>query len=178
MLRTQHRFMTAAATAAVALSLGAAPALAGSDGCEDECQQQGTPPPALPMTPVPVVPAPPQAVTPPAVQPPEAVVAPRRASKPPVRRAIHRHAIHRHPRVVRARPVVQPRPVVRTRLVARHLRVIGATTSAQARFPRGGVSAGAGGTAPDGPDVALIGLAVMLLATGGGLVAAARRSGT
>ena len=46
--------------------------------------------------------------------------------------------------------------------------------------PQGGIATGAGGTAPQGPGAVLLGLAsgaLVLLATGGGLTAAARRDG-
>ena len=45
--------------------------------------------------------------------------------------------------------------------------------------PQGGVATGAGGAAPDGPDAVLLGLAtggLVLLATGGGALAAVRRA--
>jgi len=46
--------------------------------------------------------------------------------------------------------------------------------------PQGGIATGAGGTATQGSDAVLLGLAsgaLVLLATGGGLTAAARRDG-
>jgi hypothetical protein len=52
-----------------------------------------------------------------------------------------------------------------------------AGSTAGSSVPQGGVAAGAGGTAVQGPDAALLGLAsgaLVLIATGGGLVAAAR----
>ncbi len=50
--------------------------------------------------------------------------------------------------------------------------------SSQAGVPQGGVAAGAGGMAEQGPAVALLGLAsgaLVLMATGGRLIAVARR---
>ena len=52
------------------------------------------------------------------------------------------------------------------------------TDSSQAGVPQGGVAAGAGGMAEQGPAVALLGLAsgaLVLMATGGRLIAVARR---
>jgi len=54
----------------------------------------------------------------------------------------------------------------------------GGDTGSVAGAPQGGVATGAGGTAPTGPDVLLLGLAsgaVVLLASGGRLVAGVRR---
>jgi hypothetical protein len=51
--------------------------------------------------------------------------------------------------------------------------------SSQAGVPQGGVAAGAGGMAEQGPGVALLGLAsgaLVLMASGGRLIAVARRS--
>jgi hypothetical protein len=50
---------------------------------------------------------------------------------------------------------------------------------AESSVPQGGVAAGAGGMAQHGPDSALLGLAsgaLVLMATGGGLIAVARRA--
>jgi hypothetical protein len=52
-------------------------------------------------------------------------------------------------------------------------------SSSQAGVPQGGVAAGAGGMAEQGPGVALLGLAsgaLVLMASGGRLIAVARRS--
>ena len=46
-------------------------------------------------------------------------------------------------------------------------------------MPQGGVAAGAGGMAEQGPDIALLGLAsgaLVLMASGGRLIAVARRA--
>jgi hypothetical protein len=51
-------------------------------------------------------------------------------------------------------------------------------SSSQAGVPQGGVASGAGGMADEGPAVVLLGLAsgaLVLVATGGGLIAVARR---
>ena len=58
-------------------------------------------------------------------------------------------------------------------------RTVATRRVAQRTTPRGGVQAGAGGTAPQGPDGALFGIAgagLVLLATGGRLVAAGRNA--
>src|SRR5687767_5080496 len=59
MQRMHHRVLPTLVAAVAALSLGAAPALAGSDGCAGgDCQDQNTPVQPLPQAPVPVAPAP------------------------------------------------------------------------------------------------------------------------
>jgi len=57
-------------------------------------------------------------------------------------------------------------------------RVRAVTVTQRTTQPRGGVAAGAGGTAPGGPSglLALLAGGVVLVATGGGLVAHARRA--
>ena len=155
MHRPQHRFLPVLAASA-ALAFTASPALAGSDGCSgDDCRAEATPAPALPTTPVPVVPAPQTA----APLPQTAAPLPKSEVKPE----------HTSKQIERHRTLA-----VRTRPVARRTTVVRATT-ARATFPRGGVGAGAGGTAPQGPDEALAALAVVLLATSTGLVLVARR---
>jgi hypothetical protein len=133
MHRTQHRVLLTMTAGIAALAFGAAPALAGSDGCSgDDCEVENAPPAIVPVAPVPV-----------AQQPlGDARPAPEHAA--PSTRRSHR---------VRAVTV--------------------------ASVPRGGVAAGAGGTAPAGPDgllALLAGGALVLVATGGGLVATARRA--
>jgi hypothetical protein len=126
MHRTQHRVLLTMTAGIAALALGAAPALAGSDGCSGDCSAENAPPAVVPVAPLPVTPQ-------------------------PLRAGQSR-------RVHRAR---------------------GVTIAQRTTVPRGAVAAGAGGTAPAGPDgvLALLGGgAVVLLATGGGLVAAGRRS--
>ena len=149
MYRTQYRLLTILATGAVALTAGATPALAGSDGCDDEdgCQ-----------APAQVVPAPPAPVTLQAPPAPEGGdTRPERSSRAP--------ATAKKPRV----KAVTKKPRVKAVHVANR-------TVAQRTVPRGAVAAGAGGTVPDGPDGALFGLAggLVLLAAGGRLVAAGR----
>jgi hypothetical protein len=61
MHRTQHRVALTFAAGLAALAVGATPALAGSDGCdEDGCQAERSPAPVVPVTPQPqtVVPVP------------------------------------------------------------------------------------------------------------------------
>ena len=68
--------------------------------------------------------------------------------------------------------VAPPRPVERLRLRVRLAR-------RSAGVPQGGVATGAGGMAEQGPGIALLGLAsgaLVLMATGGRLIAVARRS--
>ena len=65
-----------------------------------------------------------------------------------------------------------------TSVKPRHV-VSGTRTVAQRNVPRGAVAAGAGGTAPEGPGIALLAVGgLALLAAAGGVVAAARRSGS
>jgi hypothetical protein len=55
----------------------------------------------------------------------------------------------------------------------------GSGSGVETGVPQGGVAAGAGGMAEQGPDAALLGLAsgaLLLMATGGGLIAVARRA--
>jgi hypothetical protein len=159
MYRTQHRVLPMIAAALAALTLGAAPALAGSDGCVGgDCQDENTPIQPLPATPVPVAPTQPVVPQPPAVpaQPDtqQGGVAPKHASKAPKRKT-----------------------TVRTRTVAQRTAV--RETAVQVATPQGGVAAGAGGTAPQGPDGTLLGLAggaLALLITGGGVLVAGRRA--
>jgi hypothetical protein len=136
MNRTQHRFMTILATTSAAFALAATPALAGSDGCSGgDCQDEDSPAPVLPITPVPVAPAP--------LGSPGQDAAPGASSQP-----------------------------VSTRRGVNHT-----VTVAQSTVPRGAVAAGAGGTAAHGPDGALLGLggaALVLMATGVGLIAVPR----
>ena len=52
------------------------------------------------------------------------------------------------------------------------------SSAAGSNVPQGGVATGAGGMAEQGPDAVLLGLAsgaLLLMATGGGLIAVARR---
>jgi hypothetical protein len=56
---------------------------------------------------------------------------------------------------------------------------VGDTTGVVSGAPQGGVATGAGGMAPRGPDGVLLGLAsgaLVLMATGGGALTAARRA--
>ena len=55
------------------------------------------------------------------------------------------------------------------------------SSGAGSTVPQGGVATGAGGMAEQGPDGMLLGLAsgaLVLMATGGGLIASARREGS
>jgi hypothetical protein len=136
----QHRFMTIVAATSAALALGAAPALAGSDGCSGgDCQDENTPAQVVPAVPTP---APLRGFG-------GGNAAPEQSSTAPT--------THRTRHVVRSHAV----------------------TVAQRTVPHGAVAAGAGGTAPQGPGSLLVGLggaALVLLAAGGGLVAAGRQA--
>jgi hypothetical protein len=73
----------------------------------------------------------------------------------------------------------QHAPAVRSVRTRHGHRVRAARVAHNITVPRGAVAAGAGGTAPAGPDgvLALLGTgALVLVATGGGLVATSRRS--
>ena len=147
MNRTHYRLMSILATGAVALTAGATPALAGSDGCDDEDSCEA---------PAQVVPAPPAPVTLQAPAPEAGDTQPERSSNAPAAARKHRiKAVNVANRTVAQRTV---------------------RTVAQRTVPRGAVAAGAGGTAPDGPDGVLLGLGagLVLLAAGGRLVAAGR----
>jgi hypothetical protein len=154
MNRTQYRILSLVAAGAAAFTVGAAPALAGSDGCDGDgdCQAENMP--------AQVVPAPPTPVTPGASVPAPSVGSgdskPERASNSP-----------RSSQQVRGG----------TRTIAN--RTVATRTDAQRKTPRGAVQAGAGGTAPYGPDGALFGIAgagLVLLATGGRLAAVGRNA--
>jgi hypothetical protein len=150
MNRTQHRLLSILATGAVALTAGVTPALAGSDGCDDEDSCQA---------PAQVVPAPPAPVTLQAPPAPEGGdTQPERSSSAP--------AAGKKQRV---KAVNVAHRTVANRTVANR-------TVAQRTVPQGAVAAGAGGTAPHGPDSALLGLGagLVLLVAGGRLVAAGR----
>jgi len=160
MHRTQHRFLSILVAGTVALSLGASPALAGSDGCAGgDCQDENTPAPVVPVAPTPVAPAPLQSPSPSSDTPGPA--ASENGSKPTKKRAVK-------PRV----------KGVQTKNVSTRN-----TTVAQTTVPQGSVSAGAGGMAaatpaqgPEGAAFGLAGIALALLAAGGGIVVAGRRS--
>jgi hypothetical protein len=158
MHRTQHRLLPILAAGTVALGLSAAPALAGSDGCSDDgdCQAENAPAAVVPAVPAPVVPAPLQATRSAEggdTAPTRGDTAPTRGDTAPERASWrrNRHVTHQ----------------TRTFAVARRT------------VPRGAVAAGAGGTAPDDPDGVIFGVAgaaLVMLAAGGRLVVAARRS--
>jgi hypothetical protein len=154
MNRTQYRMLSILATGAAALTLGATPALAGSDGCdEDGCQDENAP--------AQVVPAPPTAAAP----------SPLQAPAPSV------EVGSSQPEESSSSPSTSPRRRVKgiRRTVA--YRTGTNRTVAQRTIPQGAVQAGAGGTAPQGPDGALFGVAgagLVLLAAGGRLLAAGR----
>jgi hypothetical protein len=144
MHRTQHRFLSILAASTVALSLSAAPALAGSDGCSDGgCQAENAPATVVPAVPTPAAPAPLQA----SQGTSGGDTAPETASKSKSKSR-----------------------ATQTRTVA---------VAQQRTVPQGAVAAGAGGTAPDGSDGVVFGLAgaaLVMMAAGGRLVVAARRS--
>jgi hypothetical protein len=127
MHRPRHRVAATLAAGLAALAF-ATPALAGSDGCDDDgCQAENSP--------ARVVPAPPQPVT------------------------------------------LAPAPSTPDRTAERG--AVTVTVAQPTTAPSGAVGAGAGGTAPHGPDALLAGLAtagVALLMAGGGLAASGRRS--
>jgi hypothetical protein len=158
MNRTHYRFLSIVAAGAAAFTIGASPALAGSDGCgdDDDCRAENAPAQIVPAPPTPVTPG--ASVTAPSVEsggtkPESASNSPRRSSKQV--RGVNRTIANRK---------VANRTVA-TRMVA------------QRTTPHGGVQAGAGGTARQGPDAALFGIAgagLILLGTGGRLVAAGR----
>ena len=148
MYRTKHRVVPAVAAGLAALALGAAPALAGSDGCGGaDCQDEDSPATVVPVAPQPVTPA----------------LLPTRGGGEEA-----------------GSPSSPQRPTVtRTRHVVRRTRGESTRTVAVRTVPRGAVAAGAGGTAPHGPDGVLAGIAgagLVLLAAGGGLVLTGRRS--
>jgi hypothetical protein len=156
MNRTQYRFLSIVAAGAAAFTVGASPALAGSDGCDGDgdCRAENAPAQVVPAPPTPVTPGasvPAPSVDSGGTKPESASNSPRRSSKQV--RGVNRTIANR---------------TVATRRVAQR------TT-----FPRGAVQAGAGGTAPQGPDGALFGIAgagLILLAAGGRLVAAGRNA--
>jgi hypothetical protein len=139
MHRTHHRVLLTATAGVAALALGAAPAMAGSDGCSGDCRDENTPPSVVERSPVAVAPQ------------PIAETAP----QPTAETAPHSAA---------------PR--------ARHVHTI-TSTVAQRTGPRGAGAAGAGRTPPAGHDgvlALLAGGALVLVATGSGLVATGRRA--
>ena len=161
MNRTQHRFVSILAAGAAALAFGAAPALAGSDGCVGgDCQDENTPAPVVPVAPVPVA--------------PESAPAPTSgsgggdvASEGSSQKGSEKSGSPSKSAV---------------RGTSTRSRTVANRTVAQRTVPQGAVSAGAGGMAPDGSDGgALFGLAgagMVLLAAGGRLVAVGRRTGS
>ena len=144
MNRTQYRLLSILATGAVALTAGATPALAGSDGCDDEDSCQA---------PAQVVPAPPAPVT---LQSPSAPqgadTQPERSSKAPRAERKRVKAVNVANRTVARRAVAQ-------RTVPQGAVAAGAGGTA----PHG----------PDGALLGL-GAGLVLLAAGGRLVAAGR----
>jgi hypothetical protein len=162
MNRTQYRMLSILATGAAALTLGATPALAGSDGCdEDGCQDENAP--------AQVVPAPPTAEAPSPLQAPAPSVE-GGSSQPEESSTSSPQRVKGSQRTVANRTGTNRTVAHRTGTNR---------TVAQRTIPQGAVQAGAGGTAPQGPDGALFGVAgagLVLLAAGGRLLAAGRDS--
>src|SRR3954469_22638783 len=158
-----HRLMFTLSAVLAALVLAAMPGRAlASDDCDDE-DDCDTPPAAV-VTPAPPVPAPaPVQVLPttPSGGAPAPVM--------PVSGKRVRSTIRSEHRTRTTKRTTTTKPVVRVR----HAAFVAQT------IPRGGVQAGAGGTAPAGPDelaFALAGGSLLLLSAGGGLLARARRA--
>jgi hypothetical protein len=156
-------FMLSALLAALVLAAMPVMALATDDCGDDDCDDDE--PPAAVVTPAPPVPAPPP------TQELTTVPSPTTGA-PPVQRI-------RGERVTSAptAPKKRTRKTKHTQINRRVVRVRTAAVSLQT-VPRGGVQAGAGGTAPAGPDELVFGLAggsLLLLTAGGGLLARARR---
>ena len=160
----KYRALPVLAGTMAAVVFSAAPAFAGSDG-DDEIPVAPPPPAATaPVTPAPVQPAP--------VQPAPVTAAPLQGesggsggSRGSVRSG-QEHGSSAPKTATRRTPSRQ----VNTRRVATQL-----TTQTT---PQGGVQAGAGGMAEQGPDALLLGLAsgaLVLIAAGGGLGARGRR---
>jgi hypothetical protein len=144
MNRTQYRLLTILATGAVALTAGATPALAGSDGCDDEDSCQA---------PAQVVPAPPAPVTLQAPAPEGSDTQSERSSSAPATRKTPRvKAVNVSNRTVAQRTVAQ-------RTVPRGAVAAGA--------------GGTASHGPDGLLFGL-GAGLVLLAAGGRLVVAGR----
>ena len=172
----KHRALPVLAATLAAVAVSAAPAFAGSDG-DDESPVLPQPPAAVPVQPAPAQPAPvqPAPAQPAPVQPAPAQPAP--AQPAPVEtesgasggsggsvRSAHE----------RSAPKTKTRPTATRRVRSKQV----ATRLAAQTTPRGGVQAGAGGMAEHGPDGVLLGLAgsaLVLMASGGGLVARGRR---
>jgi hypothetical protein len=162
MQRTHYRTLSMLAAGLATLAIGASPALAGSSGCTGgDCQDEDSPAPVVPVAPTPAPPVPLQAPAPaPETSGGGGGGSQEHSSSTPTRHVSHTTRSSRRHTVVRAR------------------RVAHTVTVAQRTVPRGAVSAGAGGMAPQGPESLLLGLAgggLVLLAAGGGLVASARR---
>jgi hypothetical protein len=163
-----HRWMFTLSAVLAALVLAAMPVMAlASDDCDDddECDE----PPAVIVAPAPPVLAPSPVASPP-VTPSGGAPAPA-----PVQR-VSRERIRSVPRVerrTRTRKVTRTRPTRHVSRVRLHRAAFVAHT-----VPQGGVQAGAGSTAPAGPDqlvFVLAGGSLLLLTAGGGLLARARR---
>jgi len=154
----KYRALPVLAATLAAVAVSAAPAFAGSDG-DDEIPVAPPPPAATaPVTPAPVTPAP--------VQPAPVTAAPLQGESGGSRGSGQEKRSSAPKTATRRTPSRQ----VNTRLVATQL-----TTQTT---PQGGVQAGAGGMAEQGPDAVLLGLAsgaLVLIAAGGGLVARGRR---
>src|SRR5215207_4054482 len=152
----KHRALPVLAATLAAVAVSAAPAFAGSDG-DDESPVLPQPPAAVPVQPAPAQPAPAQPA------PVETESGGSGGSGGSVRSAHERSA-----------PKTKTRPTATRRVRSKQV----ATRLAAQTTPQGGVQAGAGGMAEHGPDGVLLGLAggaLVLMASGGGLVARGRR---
>src|SRR5215207_8656653 len=163
----KHRALPVLAATLAAVAVSAAPAFAGSDG-DDESPVLPQPPAAVPVQPAPAQPAPAQPA------PVETESGGSGGSGGSVRSAHERSAPKTKTRPTATRRVRSKQ--VATRLAAQTTPQGG--VQAGATTPQGGVQAGAGGMAEHGPDGVLLGLAggaLVLMASGGGLVARGRR---
>jgi hypothetical protein len=163
-----HRWMFTLSAVLAALVLAAMPVMAlASDDCDDddECDE----PPAVVVAPAPPVPAPSPVASLP-VTPSGGAPAPVQPVSGERIRSVPRTERRARTRKVTRTRTTHHRQVSRVRV--RHTGFVAQTV------PKGGVQAGAGGTAPAGPDqvvFVLAGGSLLLLTAGGGLLARARR---
>jgi hypothetical protein len=163
MTATPNRLLALVATTLATVALAAAPALATEGDCEDDESD------SCPQVPAQVVPAPPAPPTPVAPAPaPEAAPAPAPELSAPAGAVAGQQGSKKKKDTVKGQQAQSTRTA----------RTLGTTKT----VPVGGVQAGAGGTAEQAPDDALLGLAggglLLLVASSGGIVALARRGGS